>query len=200
MKVEVTCIGCNRIYKIGKEAEKVSLRKKGFIKCNGCSVAKWSEPKILIEALKYNTKIEFHDKSYSAYRSAKRLKILDRICEHMKPNIGGQFYKLKNLTGIYFLLYKSKTVYIGKSNECISARVRKHLHTSDKVFDEVVAYCIEGDSDINIAEMYLINKLKPKYNKGDIGESKVLLIIPNIDDIIEEEITIKNINKRVKSV
>lgn len=63
---------------------------KGWIPLNkaktgslGSSIRKWSIDNLQKEALKYNTKKDFREFSSSAYSSAKRLKILDIICEHM---------------------------------------------------------------------------------------------------------------------
>lgn len=44
---------------------------------------KWTRERLIEEALKYCTKIEFKTNSYSAYVTALRLKILDEICPHM---------------------------------------------------------------------------------------------------------------------
>jgi hypothetical protein len=43
---------------------------------------KWTEAEILEEALRYSTRSEFYSNS-SAYKAARRLGILDKVCAHM---------------------------------------------------------------------------------------------------------------------
>ena len=43
----------------------------------------WTKEKLLNEALKYNTKIDFQKQSTNAYSSAYKKGILDEICTHM---------------------------------------------------------------------------------------------------------------------
>lgn len=45
---------------------------------------KWSDKKLEEEALKYNSRIDFFEKSGSAYSIAANRNMLDRICSHMK--------------------------------------------------------------------------------------------------------------------
>ena len=152
----------------------------------------WDPTKISIEAAKYTTRDIFKVKAYGAYTKAGRLGIMDEVCSHMiKQKEHGNFKLLQSVPGIYSLLLDNKIVYIGKANTCMKSRVSQHYGSSrSKVFNKVVAYKIIGDANINVAEVYLINKLKPLHNEADKGNSLLTLVIPNIDDIIEKEIII----------
>jgi len=101
----------------------------------------------------------------------------------------GIYNKLHNKSGIYFLYDNNELVYIGKATKSIKSRVSSHKSIG-KVYNKVIAYIIESDTDIHVAELYLINLHKPKYNLGDTGEGDMSLKIDNIDSIVEETIEI----------
>ena len=152
---------------------------------------KWTLDKLISEANKYTTRNAFKLKSTGAYSIAWKRGILDTICEHMSPVHKNLFGALTFKTGIYFLYQGDKLVYIGKSNTDMTRRLGIHFNNTNKLFDSVVAYVINNDCDINVAELYLINKYKPKYNKNDIGTHTMTLNLDNsINSIINEEITI----------
>lgn len=46
---------------------------------------KWTKQKLIKEALKYSFRGEFQKNSFGAYKAAKRLSLLDKICKHMTP-------------------------------------------------------------------------------------------------------------------
>lgn len=52
------------------------------------SKVKWTEETIQAEASKFNIRWEFQKKNNSAYNAARRLKILDKVCSHMKSSYG----------------------------------------------------------------------------------------------------------------
>lgn len=56
----------------------------------------WTEDILREEALKYNTRIEFHKCNDKAYRASIKMGILDEICEHM--------VKLGNLKNVLSIL------------------------------------------------------------------------------------------------
>ena len=189
--IEVECIDCHKVYTMLPGSKRKVLRKHGRIKCRNCCATKWTKQLITEEALKYAFRSKFRVGSVGAYERAVKTSILDEVCLHMESDLGGPFTKLIRKKGIYTLLSNGDVVYIGKSRSCIAVRLNSHYRDSNKDFDEVISYLIEGDSDINVVEIYLINLYKPKYNKGDIGASKLTFSISSIDDVIKEEIVIK---------
>lgn len=81
------------------------------------------------------------------------------------------------IDGIYFLFFKKKCVYIGKS-VCVITRILQHKKKGDIVFDN--ASCVPipvmaldeiksgfGDNRFlkDYLEQYWIDRYKPKYNK-----------------------------------
>lgn len=71
------------------------------------------------------------------------------------------------ICGIYFLYHKNELVYVGQSTNCIS-RILAHERDSDKEFDVYeIAECKE--SDLNILELFYIEKYSPKYNVNHVG-------------------------------
>ena len=66
----------------------------------------WTLDKLKIEALKYNTRKDFQDKSASAYMKALTTNILDNICSHMTSNI-----KFTDNNCIYIWNIKDTNVY-----------------------------------------------------------------------------------------
>ena len=46
----------------------------------------WTEDRIMEEALKHNKKVDFQNAPNAAYKAAKRLGILDKVCSHMEQN------------------------------------------------------------------------------------------------------------------
>ncbi len=48
---------------------------------------KWTEALLIAEALKYKTKKEFRLKSSGAYKRARQIDILNKICSHMENNL-----------------------------------------------------------------------------------------------------------------
>jgi excinuclease UvrABC nuclease subunit len=65
-------------------------------------------------------------------------------------------------SGVYFLWDEDELVYIGES-ENIYLRIGQHIKDGRKRFDDFTIYITE---DRKLLEAYLINVLKPKYNKA----------------------------------
>ena len=59
---------------MGKEKRKVRA---------GKVYRKWTENKIILEALKFKNKTDFIENSWGAYQAARNLGILDKVCAHM---------------------------------------------------------------------------------------------------------------------
>jgi len=152
---------------------------------------KWTEVAITIEASKYNKRGKFKKGCRNAYNAARRCGVLDKVCSHMIPStLNMLFTSLRNVPGVYELIHNNEIVYIGKATKHLSGRLGVHVSDPTKVFDTVVAYEIHNESDIHIAELYLINKLKPKYNINDVGLDMPTLVINNIDSVIINVTTI----------
>lgn len=137
------------------------------------------------------TKTAFSKRSRASYLLAKELGILEEVCSHMQTGKTPVIYKhsikeLYNLKGLYFLYDFDEIVYIGKSSRCMHQRVSAHRR--DKTFNKVVAYVINNEADRNIAELYLINKHNPKYNKDGITQNPTNILISNLDDIIAKTV------------
>lgn len=78
--------------------------------------------------------------------------------DHLEQNI--LEYEYLKMTGIYFLYYGDKLVYIGKSVS-IPARIQSHKDENVKHFDSV-KYVLTDDLDE--AEKFFIKKYNPFYN------------------------------------
>ncbi len=68
--------------------------------------------------------------------------------------------------GIYFLYYKKKIVYVGKSNKNIMSRISSHFLDNEKIFDSFeVKNCVNlTDYQLSEMEIHYIKEYKPKYN------------------------------------
>jgi len=77
-------------------------------------------------------------------------------------NIEREFF-LKDFYCIYYLYDKDTIVYIGKTKRPAD-RLMQHAK-SDKIFNSIsIQYCHKDE--ITKTEIRLINKYRPKYNKG----------------------------------
>jgi predicted GIY-YIG superfamily endonuclease len=84
---------------------------------------------------------------------------------------------------LYRLYCKDSIVYIGKTN---NLRDRISQHKKDKDFDSY-DYYIGNKSDVNIYELYYIDKIKPIYNKDCNVKSKSNLRLKELEFIKNEE-------------
>ena len=98
--------------------------------------------------------------------------------------------KLRDVSGIYFLYDGLEIVYMGKATKSMYSRVNSHIKL-EKLFDRVVGYEINNDSDIHVIELYLVNKYRPKYNIDSLGEDLLTLKIDNWLDCVSDEIEIE---------
>jgi len=69
-------------------------------------------------------------------------------------------YFFKPDSAIYFLLYKNKIVYIGKSKQ-FTIRILNHIKQKVKIFDQVKVLFVKLE-DLNKKEMHYIKKFQPK--------------------------------------
>lgn len=83
-----------------------------------------------------------------------------------------------------FLNESDEVIYIGKARD-LEKRIHSHTHLSDECYKETkkVEYLqFNTDTEMIIAEVYLINKFKPKYNKSSKGKSVLTYVIAEIDN------------------
>jgi excinuclease UvrABC nuclease subunit len=73
--------------------------------------------------------------------------------DHILPRSRGGLNKLYN---------NDKIIYIGKSN---NIKLRVACHKKDKNFNNVKSIIFKDDGNIDLYEVYLINKYKPILNK-----------------------------------
>jgi len=73
-------------------------------------------------------------------------------------------YIYKNDKGIYFLWENEDIVYVGKSNELL-ARLDNHNVVKEHSISHISILPILNNFEMDIAEIFYIHKLKPKYNK-----------------------------------
>jgi len=86
------------------------------------------------------------------------------------------------IKGIYLLKDEDSIVYIGKSSTCIRSRIIAHIR--DKSFNSVTVLTTSTVADIDVLELYFINKHNPQYNKGDNSGSKLNIKISNMEDVL----------------
>lgn len=88
------------------------------------------------------------------------------IKSYLNFEFSNESYRVSNELinkGIYILYDNYNIVYVGKSLSSIENRIKSH--NKDKLFNSVKYIEFKSDSDIDLYEVYLINKYKPIYNK-----------------------------------
>ena len=147
------------------------------------SVFKWDKFKVKEEALKYDHRYDFSEKSCGAYAFALRNKILDEIFSHMKPKSSSKDRY------IYVFEFENNYVYVGLSFD-VDDRKRKHLSNEKgviykhiektnsnykfKVLEGPIYYKLAGDIEKKYINKYKSdnwNLLNTK-NGGELGGSK----------------------------
>ena len=97
----------------------------------------WTEDRIILEAKKYKTRIEFLENCSAAYSAAGKLKIRDRACAHMVQNIWTKEKIIKEVKK-----YKSYTAFQNKSASAYhAARKLKILNDIKRVLPTVKNPC-----------------------------------------------------------
>lgn len=106
------------LFKNGSPSAYVTARRYGILD-EACAHMKrpkikqknyWTENRIIAEAKKYKTRIEFQEKCSSAYSAAGKLKIRDKVCAHMVQNLWTREKILKEVKK-----YKTYTDFQNKS-------------------------------------------------------------------------------------
>jgi predicted GIY-YIG superfamily endonuclease len=104
----------------------------------------WTYERCKEEALKYNTRKEFHTKSGTAYNNALEKQWLDSICKHMV--LTGNLHK----RGIYIFTFSTNIAYIGLT---YNFELRKKIHLEH-----------ESNREISPVRKYMdISKLSPTF-------------------------------------
>lgn len=92
----------------------------------GGGYIKWTFDKCKEEALKYNSRKEFANKSNSAYNSVRRYGWLDSVCSHMKQNKKPSGYWTKESCKNEALKYKSRKEIYKNSRGAYSTMLKNN--------------------------------------------------------------------------
>ena len=158
---------------------------------------KWTKEELAKEVAKYSSKSDFRKGNKNAYYAVKNQGLLVELLGHFddeKLKLANQFIPIPSkLQGIYILYKGDEITYVGKSTRCMMNRIYKHTSPTSvevKPITKVVAYEINNSADLDVAEVYLINKYQPQYNTESNSGDKLTLVINNIDSIIDITYTI----------
>jgi len=122
----------------------------------------WTKERCQKDALKYEHRSEFSEKSPGSYNASKRKDWLDEVCSHMKPI--GNYYK----RCIYSVEFDDKSVYIGLTYN-FNIRKKQHLRSKKStvykyhnktniipIFKQLTEY-VDIEIAIKNEQMYLEN-------------------------------------------
>jgi len=143
----------------------------------------WTKEKCKIEALKYNSKIEFRKNSGGAYSAAQRKKWISEICKHMIEKRKPMYYWVKENCQIEALKYKSKWEFFKKSNGAYESS-RKNGYLND-----ICQHMVEKQKPMyywtkdKCKEESLKYKTKKEFNNNSGGAYKRAKINGWLDDI-----------------
>ena len=144
----------------------------------------WTSEELQKEALKYSSRTIFKTSAPGAVKASIRLGVYEEICKHIPPQTNR--FTPYNMAGIYILYQDDTVVYIGKSTKCIGDRVSRHLKTG-KTFNKVELLEIKSIADIDVIELYLINKYHPQYNIKENSGEVLTVEITNLDTVIHSK-------------
>ena len=148
-------------------------------------VKKWSKESAFTCTMQYTDSIKFRDEKGGCEMWLRNNNLYHEATSHFIPrDATKKFKEIKGKSGLYFLYDGDEVVYIGKSETSISRRLEKHKSLHDKEFDTVKAYIITNMADIQLAELYLIHRHSPKYNRDSNSGDIPTLHIDNLDNVI----------------
>jgi hypothetical protein len=143
------------------------------------------------EALKYDNKTDFKEKSASAYGGALRNKWVDEICSHMSPRIPKYNNEKYKKWIIYCYIIYNKFVYVGVSDN-LQRRHYEHIKkircNNDSLNNKIIEEKIDVENLIKITS----NKIK----NDDIVIDTIFNVINYNSNIIELVIEEKDILTR----
>jgi len=89
---------------------------------------------------------------------------------------------------LYKIYYGETLVYLGRTNQPIDRRLHGHFFKKPmhKVIDiknvtKIETCNFKTEADMYIYEIYLINKLKPLFNRDDKAFDEVTVLLPEVD-------------------
>jgi len=126
--------------------------------------AKWTEKTLKLEVLKYDTKTEMSVKNSGAYNALKRLKLLNKICDHM---INGRLTKwsLKNVHQ-EALKYKTKGEFRKSNPRAYDACCTHNYH--DVCCSHMPDYAYKWDLE-SLKKEALKYDTRNEFKKGSAG-------------------------------
>lgn len=154
---------------------------------------KWTKEALRKEITKYGSRSEFRKNNINAYDAVKRRRwvseLLGQFPDWRQEKRIEKIVPIDNgLIGIYILYNLNDIVYVGKTKHCFYDRLLKHMSPGSKEYKELTSielYEINSHADIDVAELYLINKYKPLLNLDSNSNDELTLTIDNLDEIIE---------------
>lgn len=160
---------------------------------------KWTKEKCAEEAVKYNSRLEFINKSLNAYNAARRNKWLDEICKHMGKNKIKNNYWTKEKCAEEALKYKSKnefekgspTAYVKSGKMGWKDEICSHMNSNGNKYSRCV-YAIEfPDNHVYIGLTYNYEK-RFLQHLNDIKNNSIVLkhfkkigLFPNIKKLTD---------------
>lgn len=112
----------------------------------------WTVERVKREALKYKNRSDFRIKSASAYNKARKLEILDKICNHMEVK-GNKFKRM-----LYAFEFPDKSVYVGLTFD-YKQRYKSHMRNNFLIIDKTDNL---GHEFIMFNELYSIDVIGEK--------------------------------------
>lgn len=150
-------------------------------------VPKWTKDSAFLRASKYTNSVKFRNENGGCEAWLRHNNLYHEATSHfIQRDTTRKFKEIKGKSGVYFLYNKSEIVYIGKSETNLARRIERHKTLKDKEFDTIKAYIITNMADIQLAELYLIHKYTPKYNKDSNSGDIPTLLISNLHTIMTE--------------
>jgi len=116
-------------------------------------------------------------------------KLATSIGKRIGTSTISQFRVAIGLTGLYILKLDTVPVYVGKSAVCIGKRLRQHK-ASEKKFNSVEIINIKNTADMDILEIYYINRLMPVYNKESHSGVVPTIQFDNLTEVVKERFEI----------
>jgi len=119
----------------------------------------WNIETCTTEALKYETRTEFCDKSKGAYIVAHRLKIIDNICSHMKT-CGSLMYRC-----VYVYEFMDNHAYVGLTHNFDIRNKQHHRSIKSSVNKHIIKTGLLPKHKIlsEYVDVYLAQKLEKEY-------------------------------------